>query len=414
MVQRPFELVLFGATGFTGQLVAEYLARHQRGLRWAIAGRSRDKLARLRERLSAIDAALSELPLRTADSADPAALRDLAEEATAIVSTAGPFARYGSELVAACVERGAHYCDITGETQWIRRMIAQHHGAAARAGVRIVHSAGYDSIPSDLGTYVLQQHARELHGMPSEEVNALAIIRMPHAKGVGLSGGTMASIVHLIEEARTDPEVRRVLFDPYALVPEARRRGGMFRGEQRGPGYEARAGLFTGPFLMAAANVRIVYRTNALLDFAYGDEFRYREAMSTGKGAAGMARALGLSLAINAAELAGALAPTGLLRRALPQPGEGASEQERAGASFAHELYGTVGGKHLRARVASDGDPGYGETAKMVAETALCLAQDRDELSSPGGVLTPAAALGESLVERLRTAGMTISAWTEA
>ncbi len=408
MSQRPFDVVLFGATGFTGQLVAEYLARRRRGLRWAIAGRDRAKLECLREQLSAIDSGLSKLNLLRVDGADRRGLRNVAEQTTALCSAVGPFTRHGSEVVAACVDRATHYCDISDEPPWIRRMIDEHHAPAAARGVRIVHSCGYNSIPSDLGVLELQRHAREAFGVPSQEAHALTYIG-----GCPPSGGRAATMFDLWEEAAADADVRRLLADPYGLSP-ARHTVAGGRGERRVPGYDAGGRVFTAPFVRAPSNVLVVHRTNALLDYAYGRDFSYREALPAGKGARGAGMSLLLSASVLGLRLGVRSAPVReLLRRAAPKSGEGPPLSLRNRSFFAHELYGTVQGKRLRARVVGPGDPGYGETAKMLAESALSLALDTDKLPARGGVLTAASALGLPLIERLRAAEISISAWTE-
>jgi short subunit dehydrogenase-like uncharacterized protein len=399
MAQRAFDVVVFGATGFTGGLVAEYLARHTQGVRWAIAGRDRQKLEAVKQKLG-----LS-VPILIADARDGASLRTLAGQATAIATTAGPFALHGDELVAACVELGTHYCDLSGEMQWIARMIERHHAAAQRSGARIVNACGYDSLPSDLGVFVLQQHALRNFGQPVSEIQALA-----YARGPNLSGGTFASMFNVAEEAARDKKVRRLLFDPHGLASDPKALTGS-KAEQHGVNYVADARVFTGPFLMAPANVRIVHRSNSLLDYSYGRDFVYNEAMPTGKGVVGAISA-GLLTGGLTLMLAGVGLPPvrALLKRVVPKAGTGPSEQARQNSSFSHELYGTVGGKHLRARFAAKGDPGYGETAKMLAESALALAFDK--LPSSGGVLTGASAMGEALIARLQKARFTIEAWT--
>lgn len=408
-MQRPFEVVVYGATGFTGQLVATYLAKRYPGLRWAIAGRDRTKLEALRTRLSDVDPALCELPLLIADGRDGQALCEVAEQTIALASTAGPFARYGSELVSACVDRGTHYCDITGEVQWVQRMIQAHHHTATSRGVRIVHSCGYDSVPSDLGVFMLQRHARDAHGHACREVRALSYMKAPM-----FSGGTFESVFQLVDEALADPHARDVFLDPHALDPDPSRATGSRR-EPRGPAYDKATGVFSAPSMIGPCNTRMVYRTNALLDYPYGQDFTYEERMPAGKGAWGAVVATTMTASMHAGQLGLALRPVRtLMRRFLPKPGEGPSEQARQNASFSHEFYGSVGEKKLRARFGAGGDPGYGETAKMLAESLLCLAVDRAQLPSGGGVLTPAAAMGARLIERLRTAGITISAWTEA
>ncbi len=412
--------MVFGATGFTGRLTAEYLARRQlptargtarfdSGLRWAIAGRDRQKLEALRERLSAIDPALAKLSVLVADSADATGLRDLVAQTRAVCSAVGPYARHGSELVAACVDRATHYCDISGESPWMRRMIAEHHAQAQARGARIVLSCGYESIPSDLAVFLLQQLARESLGAPSREVHALTFI-----KGCPPSGGSALSRLDLLEEAVSDHGVRQLLSDPFALTPNGHVVHNGHR-DQQGPGYDWSGRVFTAPFLIAPSNVQIVHRSNALLDYAYGRDFSYREALPTGKGMRGAGLSLLFSATVLGVRLGVRAAPVRqLLRRAAPEPGEGPAPRLREGSYFAHELYGRVGGKRLRARFASQGDPAHGETAKMLAESALCLALDGDKLRAEGGVLTSASALGACLSDRLRAAGISISAWSEA
>ncbi len=400
MAARAFDVVVFGATGFTGGLVAEYLARHTAGVRWAIAGRDRAKLEAVKTKLGV------DVPVLVADARDAHALRQLAGQTTVVATTTGPFALHGDELVAACVEHGTHYCDLSGETQWIARMIARHHEAARKSGARIVHACGYDSLPADLGVFALQQHALATLGQACSEVQALAYIRGPN-----MSGGTFASIFNVAEEARHDKAVRRLLFDPHGLATDPRAATGS-KSEQHGISYLADAGVYTAPFLMASANVRIVHRSNSLLDYPYGRDFVYNEAMPTGKGVGGMLAAAAVTAATSALLVGAGVPPLrALLQRVLPQPGTGPSEKARQGSYFAHELYGVVQGKHVRARFAAKGDPGYGETAKMLGESALSLAFD--EASSQGGVLTGASALGQALIKRLHKARFTIEAWTE-
>jgi short subunit dehydrogenase-like uncharacterized protein len=394
MADKDFDLVLFGATGFTGQLVAEYLAGHgPAGLRWALTGRSRDKLERVRAALPVKD-----LPLLVADSLDLEAVRAVVRRTRVACTTVGPYARYGSPLVAACADEGVSYCDITGETPWIRAMIDQHHDRAAATGARIVHCCGFDSIPSDLGVLVLHEHlaARGDH-------LAEAHYRLVRASG-GLSGGTAATMMNILEHAG-DPAVRRALANPYVLDPEGSTRGPDGR-DAMGPGRDA-DGRWTAPFVMSAINTRIVRRSNALLDYAYGRDFRYEEAIDTGKGVGGMARSLGISGGMAAVAAIAVTAPgRKLLGRFVPAPGAGPSREARERGSFHVEIRArSVDGARLTAEVLGRRDPGYGGTAIMLGEAALCLA--KDELPARAGVLTTASAMGTKLVDRLRAAGMT-------
>jgi short subunit dehydrogenase-like uncharacterized protein len=394
-----FDLVLFGATGFTGQLVAEYLVQKKTPLRWALAGRSRDKLERVRSELAALDPSAKDLPLIVGDSLDQASVDAIVRRTRVVCSTVGPYARYGAPLVAACAERGVHYCDLCGEPQFIRRIIDAHHERAAATGARIVPSAGFDSIPSDLGVLMLHdQLARQGKAL------AEAHFRLVRAKG-GPSGGTVASMFNVLSEAR-DPAVRRVLGDPYGLNPKGGPRGLDGR-DQSSPQRDESTGHWTAPFVMAAINTRIVRRSNALLDFAYGRGFRYDEAVDVGGGARGFARALAMSAAIGAGLALGAF-PAGrrVASRFVPAPGEGPTKEQRERGSFLVEIRATArSGESVVGVVAGKKDPGYGGTAIMLAESALCLAADA--LPARGGVLTTASCMGVTLIERLRSAGMT-------
>jgi len=393
---KPFDLVLFGATGFTGRLVAEYLAQKKVPLKWAIAGRDRKKL----------EALGAGVPILIADAGDLASLDAVATQTRVICSTVGPYARYGSPLVEACAKNGVDYCDLTGETHWIRKMIDAHHDQAQKSGARIVHCCGFDSIPSDLGTFMLQEHARATHGAPCTEV----VFAVRGSRG-GVSGGTIASMMDLIDLAKRDREVRKILLDPYALNPEGDRRGPDGH-DQRSVRYDDTLGSWTAPFVMEAINARIVRRSNALSGYRYGRDFRYREVVAFKRGPLGLALASGMTAGLGVFVAATAFAPTRavLKRTLLPAPGQGPSADTRERGFFRVQLVGTGTDKsgqpfRVEGRVAGHGDPGYAATARMLAESALCLASD--ERTSEGGVLTPATALGARLLERLRTADMT-------
>lgn len=402
MAEREHDIIVWGATGFTGRLVAEYLAGEgwTDGLRWAMAGRSRQRLEALRGELERRGLDVADVELLVADSADRASLDALVARGRVVLSTVGPYAQYGSALVAACAEAGVDYCDITGEVHWMRRMIDSHHARAQESGARVVHACGFDSIPSDLSCLVVQEHALATTGRPCSSVGYY----LRTMKG-GWSGGTAATMLSTLELAREDRAVARVLADPYALSPG----GGEDGPDQRGVVFDRDLGCWTAPFLMAPINTRVVRRSNALLGYRYGEGFRYREAIAH-CGAAGLPRAL--AAAAGAAGLmAGMLFPPSraLMRRfVIPAPGEGPSREVRDAGHFDATVLGLLpDGAKIRARVAARGDPGYKATAMMVAQSALCLALDA-EVPRRGGVLTPAC-LGMPLVERLRRAGMTFA-----
>ncbi len=400
---RAYDIVVYGASGFTGRLVVEYLAgKYPVGepIRWALAGRNREKLDRVIEE----NVHTGERPgVIVADSDDRAALEELARQARVVLTTVGPYAKYGSELVAACVANGTHYCDLAGETPWIRQMIDRHQADAVNSGAMIVMSCGFDSIPSDLGVLFLQREALAACGEPCREL----VLLVKAMKG-GFSGGTVASMLNGIEAAQNDRAVARIFADPYSLNPPDARKGPDSR-DQRGIAYADLAGLWTSPFVMAAINTRIVRRTNALLDYAYGRDFAYGEAVSHGSGIGGWFKAAAATATLGAFMLAcgSAFMRTHVLERMLPRPGQGPTRRQRESGFFDMRLYGrTAKGDTLRARVTGDRDPGYGSTSKMLSESALCLAVDG--LDVGGGFWTPAAGLGQALTQRLiANAGLT-------
>lgn len=400
---RAFDIVLFGATGFTGRLVAEYLVRKGQGAKIAFAGRNRGKLEALRTEIGA------DVPVLLADVSEPSSLLDLARRTKVICTTVGPYATYGGPLVRACAESGTDYCDLAGEVQWIRRMIDAHEEAAKRSGARIVTSCGFDSIPSDLGVHVLQAHATARHGAPAEHV-IFAVTKM---RG-GASGGTIASMLGVIEEAVRDSEVRAILKDPYALNPEGERNGAE-DGRIRGVAWDPDLGAWTAPFVMGAINERVVRRTNAISGYPYGRNFRYHEVMAFRKGPRGFARAAGLTAGLASLFAGAAITPVRFLleKTMMPSPGEGPSAEQRARGFFEISLVGkgtAADGRPflIRGAVSGNGDPGYAATSRMLGESALCLALDPRK--TDGGLLTPAAALGDQLVTRLAGAGVTFRA----
>ena len=400
-------MVVFGATGFVGRLVAEYLGQHApEGTRIGLAGRSESRLAEVRDGLGA---AAAEWPLIVADCGDEASLAALARAARVVATTVGPYGPRGLPLVGACAEAGTDYADLSGEVLFERASADRYHAVAAASGARIVHGAGFDSIPSDLGVYTLYETVRADGGGDLEDTT-LAVTRL---RG-GFSGGTLASITGQVDEVRGDPALRRTAADPYALSPDRAAEPDL--GRQRDlmkVRHDADLGMWTGPFLMASINTRVVRRSNALLDWAYGRQFRYREVSGYGPGRTGFMRATTVTSALGAlaAGLAYPRTRRLLVGRVLPAPGQGPSEKTRRGGRFRMEIYTrTSAGRRYRATVAAQGDPGYQATAVMMGEAALALVLDRDRLPGRAGVLTPATALGAVLTGRLRAAGMTFEA----
>jgi short subunit dehydrogenase-like uncharacterized protein len=393
---RPFDIVVWGATGFTGRLVVQYLFENYlpgNGIKWAAAGRSREKLDKV---LSQVAGPHHSILTMLADSDDSTSLQSLAASTRVVLTTVGPYAKFGSGLVEACVSRGTHYCDLSGEPQWMRRMIDRYQDAAQISGARIVHSCGFDSIPSDFGVWFLQREAKRLHGEHCSEIRML----VKAMKG-SASGGTVASLTQAMDEARADRDVARILVDPYALNPPGEREG-PDRRDQTGVRYDDTAGTWTAPFVMAGINTKVVRRTNAVSGYPYGKDFRYSEAVMTGAGpvgwskAAAMTSGLGGFMVANSFQFSRKL----LVNRFAPKPGEGPSRNERDSGFFALKFFGTLpGGDVIRATVKGDRDPGYGSTSKMLSEAAICLA--KDELTVAGGFWTPASAMGDKLFDRL-------------
>jgi len=382
--QRAHDIVIYGATGFTGRLVAEYLAQQQgHGLRWAMAGRNGDKLAAVRDEIGAP----AETPLVTADAGDPSSLEAMAASARCIISTVGPYQLYGSDLVAACAAQGTDYVDLCGEPLWMREMIATHQAAAQASGARIVFSCGFDSIPFDLGVKYLQDAAQEKFGATCPRVRGRV-----RAMNGEFSGGTAASLGATMEAIKADPALLNALVDPFALA-------GGFRGPEQPadnkPFEDELLGQWVAPFIMATINSKNIHRSNALLGHPYGEDFRYDEMMLTGPGEQGKAAAEYIA----GADLLGG--------ENAPKPGEGPSKESREAGNYDVLFVGTTAdSREIRAAVSGDRDPGYGSTSKMISESAVCLVSECQDL--PGGIYTPAPALGQKLIKRLEAhAGLT-------
>ncbi len=398
---RDHDLVVFGATGFVGKLTAAYLAEAApAGTRIALAGRSQEKLERTRAELPA---AAAEWPLIVADSAEPASLASMAASSTAIATTVGPYYRYGLPLVEACAEAGTHYADLTGETLFMRRSIDEYDDAAKASGARIVHTCGFDSIPSDIGVMLLADHAREA-GLGDLEETTLVVKSM---RG-GVSGGTIDSMRGQLDAAKADKSLRKVMVDPYSLSPDrsAEPKGGNER-DPMGVIRDEQLGGFLAPFVMGTVNTRVVRRSSALQDHAYGPKFRYRELVLAGGLPLGPVKAAGIVAGLGALVAGLSIGPTRkLLDRVLPDPGEGPNESAREKGFFKIDTHAkTSKGGDLVCRISAPGDPGYKATAVMLGEAGLALALDGEKLPEAAGMLTPATGIGLPLAERLRAAG---------
>ena len=404
MNEKPYDLVAFGAASFVGKLLCRYLT-HEFGfdgrLKWAAAGRSQSKLEALR---SSLGEAAAALPIEIADAADEAALAAICYKTRAVVSTVGPYAFYGEPLVKVCAATGTDYCDLTGEVPWIKRMIELYEARAQASGAQIVHCCGFDSIPSDMGVYFLQQEARSRFGQPCSQVK----MRVKAIRG-GASGGTIASLLNVAKDAAASPELRRELANPYALCPPNDvpkvRQASLSR-----PEYDGDYNSWLAPFVMASVNTKVVHRSNALSNIAYGRDFLYDEAMLAGHGLEGRTKAYAIAAALGAFVAASVIPPArwALVRFVLPAPGEGPSPESQKKGFFDLRFMGkTADDKTIRTKVAGDADPGYLSTSKMLGQAAACLAAlDKPEKS--GGFWTPATCFGDRLLETLqRRAGVT-------
>ncbi len=384
MADREFDVIIYGASGYTGRLVAEYLAQtYPGGLAWAMAGRNEEKLAAVRDEIGAP----ADTPLIVADADAPETLDAMVARAKAVITTVGPYQLYGEPLVAACAKAGTDYVDLCGEPAWMRQMIDKYGDTAKESGARIVFSCGFDSIPFDLGVWFAQEAAKEALGGPASRVRGR--VRAMEGK---FSGGTAASLKATMAAAAKDPQVVQHLMNPFSLAPG-------FTGVAQPTGndieYEADIDSWVAPFIMAAINTKNIHRSNFLLGHAYGDDLVYDEMMMTGPGEAGEAVAKGVA---SANPLGGDDAP---------KPGEGPTKEERENGYY-DILFVAQNDEDesVRVSVAGDKDPGYGSTSKMIAESALCLVEDIP--GGPGGIYTPAAVMAEPLLKRLEAkAGLT-------
>jgi len=381
MTDKKYDIVVYGATGFTGRLVAEYLnSRYGNGdeVSWAMGARSQEKLKSVRSEIGLPE----DTPLVVADSNDTESMQAMVDSTKVIITTVGPYQVYGSELVGLCANSGTDYVDLCGESVWMRHMIDAHEEAAKKSGARIVFSCGFDSIPSDLGIFRLQQHALEKTGVACRHISG----RVRAMKGT-FSGGTAASLTESVKAAKSDPEVFKLAVNPYSLVPN-------FEGVKQPSGdkvlYSEALRSWVAPFVMAAINTRNVHRSNALLGYSYGEDFTYDEMMLTGDGEKGE-------------EIANHIATSNPMAGPdAPKPGEGPSKEERETGFYDIMYIGdTVDGGKIILSVKGDRDPGYGSTSKMIAESAICLFKDATQ--TQGGIWTTAPALGDKLITRLET-----------
>lgn len=402
-MSKTYDVILWGASGFTGRLVAEYLLKQYgvgNDLAWAMAGRNQEKLEKIRAELGN-----EGIPLVIADSHDRESLETMVKQTKVVCTTVGPYALYGNLLVEVCVENSVDYCDLTGEVQWMRRTIDAHHEKAKENKVKIVHCCGFDSIPSDMGVFFLQQEAQKQWQTYAQAIK----YRLMGAKG-GPSGGTIASLDNVTIEAQKDPKLmEEVILNPYGLNPKGEQLGKDVP-DLRDSMYDEDFEAWIAPFVMAVINTKVVRRSHALNRFPYGKNFTYEEATHLGPGFANRIKASITATVTDALFSSGSILKK-VIDLFLPNPGDGPSEKQRETGFFKVILLGkSADGKTLKVKVKGDRDPGYGSTSKMLAESAVCLAKDRENLPENFGVITPSTAMGEHLLNRLQeNSGLTFS-----
>ncbi len=406
MSKRDYDVVLYGASGFTGKQTVAYFAKHAGQIRWAIAGRNREKLGAVKAQ---VGSAAKDADVLVADAQDQAAIDAIVSRTRVLLTTAGPFALYGTKIVDACVRYKTHYVDITGETVWVKELIDRYHQQAAADGTRIIPFCGFDSIPSDLGTYLVARFMQREMGVTCKQVKAY------FQMAGGVNGGTLATAFNMAESGQTAQARNPFLLNPPGEHSAAEQRQNQDPGT---PQYDADLGAWVGPFIMGPINTRVVRRSNALFgqwQEGYGADFTYQEYMKF-SGSLGWMPAFGMTSGTALFEAALQTPLRSLLKSMLPAPGQGPSEKTMNEGYFRCELRGTAsdGGK-VRGEISDKGDPGNRATVKFLCESALCLAVNTDELpggTTRGGILTPATALGDVLVNRLRQAGMTLEVAT--
>ncbi len=405
-----YDIVLFGATSFVGKIVAREFSsalEHELPIRWAIAGRSKEKLTQLHQQLNQTYPQEVMPDILVADAQNDEHLIGLCKQTRIVISTVGPFALYGEKLISACCKTGTDYCDLTGESHWVIQMLSRYQKDAIHSNARLIPCCGFDAIPSDLGVYYLQKNAIEQFKQPCTEINT----RISKLNGK-FSGGTYASILNLLAELAENPGLKKAIASPYCFCPSDHPYT-QKQTRHSNAAYDEKSEAWIAPFIMENINSRVVHRSNALLNHLYGTHFLYDEALVTGKGRKGRKRASRISYGLWGLMLSGSMP---LLRSILqhwflPKPGEGPTPEEQQNGSYEFQLYGKIPGRGtIHGRLHGDMDPGYGSTAKILAQTALCLALDTTKQEGSGGFWTPASLFGDSLITRLeRHAGLSFS-----
>ena len=405
MHNRPYDIIVFGATGFTGKLVVEYLIEHygvnNELFTWAIAGRNEDKIKKVIETLAAKNDKIKKIKFFIADSFDEKSLDHLSKSAKVVISTVGPYINYGKNLVSHCAHNGTHYCDLTGEVPFIRESIDAYDKVAKKNECRIIHSCGFDSIPSDLGVLFLQSEAKKKYDRFCSHIKYYV-----RATKGGFSGGTIASMIAISNYIKSKPNLSGLLGNPYALNSDYYESPSV--SSLRSVEWDQDVGLWTAPFIMSGINTRVVRRSNELLGFKYGKEFIYTEVTSFQKGIMGYLKSYSMLIFLGLTKFLMSFKPTFWLLKNfyLPSPGEGPNKEKRDNGFFKILLNGYVDGNHISCTVTGDKDPGYSGTAIMLTESALSIILNKEEIPRKFGVLTPASAIGKTLIKRLKTKGI--------
>ena len=405
MNNRSYDIIVFGATGFTGKLVVEYLIEHygvnNELFTWAIAGRNKDKIEEVIETLALKNDQIKKIKFFIADSFDEESLDHISKSAKLVISTVGPYIKYGKNLVSHCAHNGTHYCDLTGEVPFIRESIDAYDKVAKKNECRIIHSCGFDSIPSDLGVLFLQSEAKKKYDRFCNEIKYY----VRSTKG-GFSGGTIASMIAISKYIKSKQNFSGLLGNPYALNSDG------FTGPSvsslRSVEWDHHVKLWTAPFIMSGINTRIVRRSNELLGFKYGKDFIYNEVTSFQKGIVGYIKSYSMLIFLGSTKFLMSFKPTFWLLKNfyLPNPGEGPDREKRDNGFFKILLNGYVDDNQISCTVTGDRDPGYSGTAIMLTESALSIILNNEKMPNKFGVLTPASAIGKTLIKRLKTKGI--------
>jgi len=411
MKNIEYDLVIMGATGFTGKLVVEYLIKNygveNEEFTWAIAGRDKNKLERVRSSFKDLDSNSNNIPTLVVDSHDPILLDKMTSISRLVISTVGPYLKFGEALVESCVKNSTHYCDLTGEVPFIRESIDAFDLKAKKNNCRIIHSCGFDSIPSDIGVLLLQMDSLKRFNEPCDEVN----LYVRSIRG-GLSGGTIASMINISNYMRSNPEDQNLLKSPFSLNPRDSVKNNARQPNLKSVKWNDHIQRWVCPFIMSGINTRIVRRTNAITDHRYGIDFRYSEASSFKKGLTGFFRAMVMFIGLVIIQISLNVRPLlwCLRKFNLPSPGEGPSKETRDNGFFKLDIIGSMDDiKKISLTVTGDSDPGYSATAKMITESALSVLLDQDRIPKVHGVLTPASGIGVVLAERLKDKGINFS-----